>query len=148
AELASEIQGQQSPGAQAVIASERPAALPLSYAQERLWFLDQLVPNNPFYNMPTVLRASGSLNVPALSQALSEIVRSNEALDTVFGRGDGVPLQIINRFINISLPVTDCSSVSEEHREQVSQELIDREALLPFNLNAGPLLRVRVIRLS
>jgi len=148
AELASEIQGQQSPGARLIIARERAAELPLSYAQERLWFLDQLVPNNPFYNMPTVFRASGPLDVVALGQALSEIARRHEALRTIFGRGDRGPLQIIKGTYDVPLPVVDCSGLPDEQRERLSQDLVNQEAMKAFNLNIGPLLRVRVIRLT
>ena len=74
---------------------DRQGELPLSYAQERLWFLDQLVPNNAFYNIPIALRLKGVLNVEALEKTLNEIVQRHEALRTRFVNQEGQPSQVI-----------------------------------------------------
>src|SRR4028118_1288048 len=91
--------------------------LALSFAQQRLWFLDQLDPGNPFYNDLTALRISGSLNVAALEQAIQEIVRRHEALRTTFTRRAGKPVQVIAATLDVALPVVDLRGLAEDERE-------------------------------
>src|SRR5256714_15594493 len=76
-------------------AAAEPTAIPLSFAQQRLWFIDQLEPNSPLYNVPTVLRIQGTLNTGALQQALNTIVARHEALRTRFVYADGNPTQLV-----------------------------------------------------
>src|SRR5215208_355968 len=80
---------------------------PMSFAQERLWFLDQLVPNNPFYNMPAALRLHGALDVSALAHALTALVERHEALRTTFATVDGQPRQVIQPPHPLALPCVD-----------------------------------------
>ncbi|HEX5876135.1 MAG TPA: non-ribosomal peptide synthase/polyketide synthase, partial [Pyrinomonadaceae bacterium] len=122
------------------ISRERP--LPLSFAQQRLWFLDQLEPGNPLYNTPGVLRLTGHLDVAALERALSEIVRRHEALRTTFQVVDGNPVQIISAPRAITIPLVDLSG----HDEVEVQRLISAEAQRPFDLSVGPLLRATLLR--
>ena len=127
------------------VSREQP--LPLSFAQQRLWFLDQLEPANPLYNTPGALRLSGRLDVPALERALSEIVRRHETLRTTFPVVDGNPVQIISAPRPLTIPLVDLSSLDEAEREREAQRLINAEARRPFDLSHGPLLRVTLLRL-
>ena len=86
--------------------------LPLSYAQQRLWFLDQLQPNSPLYNIPLALRLVGTLNRAALAQSLKEIIDRHEALRTNFMTIDGQPAQIIQTEINWTVSVVDLQHLS------------------------------------
>jgi acyl carrier protein len=127
------------------ISREQP--LPLSFAQQRLWFLDQLEPANPLYNTPGALRLLGQLDIAALEQALSEIVRRHETLRTTFQSVDGNPVQIISAPCPVNIPLIDLSALVEVDREREVQRLIDTEAKCPFDLSRGPLLRATLLRL-
>ncbi|MDT5296661.1 MAG: hypothetical protein QOJ76_3541, partial [Acidobacteriota bacterium] len=122
--------------------------LPLSFAQQRLWFIDQLEVNNASYNIPTAMRLRGRLDVAALEQTLSEIRRRHKSLRTRFVEIDGEPWQVINEEARLSLPVTDLSHLPEEQRETEARRLADEEAQRPFDLSTGPLLRAGLLRLS
>ena len=122
--------------------------LPLSFAQQRLWFLDQLIPDAPIYNIPLAYRVTGELNVGALEQSLSEIVRRHEALRTTFTAVDGQPIQVIAPEINLTLPVVDLREIAEAERKEEVQRLAIQEAQQPFDLTQGPLLRVKLLRLD
>jgi acyl carrier protein len=129
-------------------AVERDGELPLSFAQQRLWFLDQLEPNNPFYNIPAGVRFSGELNIEALQRTLSEIVRRHEVLRTSFIAVAGEPQQVIGPATEINLPVEDLSDLPGEQREHEAQRRAGEEAREPFDLSHGPLLRARLLRLA
>ncbi|HXM49298.1 MAG TPA: amino acid adenylation domain-containing protein, partial [Pyrinomonadaceae bacterium] len=120
--------------------------LPLSFAQQRLWFLDQLEPGAAFYNIPVALRLTGRLNVAALERALNEIVRRHEALRTAFPSIGGRPAQIIMPAIPMPLPRLDLSALSESEREVETHQVLTEEAAIKFLLSEGPLLRVKLIR--
>ncbi|MBI4747841.1 MAG: amino acid adenylation domain-containing protein [Acidobacteria bacterium] len=122
--------------------------LPLSFAQQRLWFLDQLEPDSPMYNMPGVLRLSGPLDVEALAQSLNEIISRHEALRTTFAQVDGQPVQVIAPVGDQQLSITDLSSLSVPDQESEVQTLASQEAHQPFSLTAGPLIRFSVLRLA
>ncbi len=107
---------------------ERDRDLPLSFAQQRLWFFDQLEPGNLFYNLPNAIRLSGSLNVEALRSALNEIVRRHEVLRTSFGTRDGKPVQVIAAALDLPLPVVDISDLPDSERETKARELTNQEA--------------------
>jgi amino acid adenylation domain-containing protein len=122
---------------------------PLSFAQERLWFLDQLRPGEISYNLPFALRLRGALDVDALERALGEIVRRHEALRTVFQERGGTPVQVIAPFSGLPLPVTDLSHLPHETREaEVQRELVEESGARGFNLAAGPLFRASLLRLG
>jgi amino acid adenylation domain-containing protein len=129
------------------ISREQPLPLPPSFAQQRLWFLDQLEPANPLYNTPGALRLLGQLDITALEQALSEIVRRHETLRTTFQSFDGNPVQIISAPRPVNIPVIDLSALVEVDRERETRTLIDAEAKCPFDLSQGPLLRATLLRL-
>jgi amino acid adenylation domain-containing protein/FkbM family methyltransferase len=141
----SERQGQAAPPLKPV---GRGGQLPLSYAQQRLWFADQLRPDTALYNVPVAVRLSGPLNIAALEQTLTEIIRRHEVLRTTFPAKHGEPMQVIATAVNFSLPVSDLSGVEAEERESVARRLAEEEAARPFDLAAGPLLRAGLLRLG
>lgn len=121
---------------------------PLSYAQQRLWFLDQLEPGHALYNMPVAVRLVGEVDERVLSQVVNEVVRRHEVLRTTFTTIDGMPVQRIASERETTLPVEDLTDLPEEARERRAQELAQAEAQMPFDLTTGPLLRVRLLRLT
>ena len=131
-----------------VVPAERTGPLPLSFAQERLWFLDRLEPGSTTYNIPVALRLAGALDEAALERALGEIVRRHEALRTVFAEVDGSPVQVIAPFGGFALPVEDLSGLGEADREAAVRRRAGEEARRPFDLSAGPLFRAALLRLG
>ncbi|MBV9124651.1 MAG: amino acid adenylation domain-containing protein, partial [Planctomycetes bacterium] len=121
---------------------------PLSFAQQRLWFLDQLEPGHPFYNIPAALRLTGALDVTALERSLAEIVRRHEVLRTTFAVEDGRPVQAIAPELTLSLPVVDLSGLPAAECESEVRRLAWEEAQRPFDLTRGPLERVTLLRLG
>ncbi|HKH46385.1 MAG TPA: amino acid adenylation domain-containing protein, partial [Thermoanaerobaculia bacterium] len=123
------------------------ADLPLSFAQQRLWFIDQLE-GGSLYNVPVALRAGGELSIAVLSQVFEEIVRRHEVLRTVF-RGEGSRVrQVILPPGGFSVPLVDLSGVAVPERDAAVASGLTGEAERPFDLERGPLLRVRVWRLA
>jgi amino acid adenylation domain-containing protein len=123
--------------------------LPLSFAQQRLWFIDQLLPNSSAYNIPAALRLTGPLDVEAMERCLDEIVRRHEVLRTTFTLGpDKRPLQVVAPESKQVLRVEDLSSLPEAEREAEAARLTTEEARRPFDLTRGPLLRTRLLRLG
>mgnify|MGYP005837764035 CR=1 FL=1 len=131
---------------QAISPVSREGNLPLSFAQQRLWFLDQLEPGNPFYNVPGAVRLKGSLNVAALEQSFNEIVRRHEALRTTFTLVEGQPVQVIAPDLTLTLPVVDLQELPEAEGEVL--RLSTEEAKRSFNLAEEPLLRCILLRLE
>ncbi len=131
-----------------IVRVSREQALPLSFAQQRLWVLDQLEPNNPLYNIPRTLRMKGKLNVGALEKAINEILRRHESQRTTFAVKDGHPVQIIAPSVTIVLRPDDLTSHPEAQRETEARRLGIEEAQRPFDLSKGPLVRARLLRLS
>jgi amino acid adenylation domain-containing protein len=131
-----------------VVPVDRAEPLPLSFAQERLWFLDRLQPGGAFYNTPSALRLGGALDVPALERALGETVRRHETLRTVFAEDGGAPVQVILPFAGFTLPVEDLGGMDEAEREAAVLRRAREEAARPFDLAAGPLFRAVLLRLA
>ncbi len=123
-------------------------AAPLSYAQQRLWFLDQLEPGSAAYNVPGALRLNGPLRVEALERSLAEIVRRHEVLRTVFQASGGVPVQIVLPPGGPGLPVVDLEGLPAAVRETEALARIGEEAARPFDLEQGGPLQVVLLRLS
>lgn len=126
----------------------RSGNLPLSFAQQRLWFLDQLIPNNPFYNIPVALHLTGSLNLAALEQTFNEIVRRHEALRTTFVMQSEQPIQVINPTRTIPLPIIDLRQLPQTEREIQARRFTNVEAQRSFNLSTDSLLLVKLLRLD
>ncbi len=126
----------------------RNGALPLSFAQQRLWLADQLEPGDNSYNVPAALRLSGTLDAQVLGRTLSEVVRRHESLRTTFPERDGQPVQVVHPASEMALEVEDLGAFAEAEREAEARRLADEESQLPFDLAAGPLLRVRLLRLA
>ncbi len=126
----------------------RTGDLTLSFAQQRLWFFDQLAPGLPAYNLPAAVRLEGRLNLAALEQSLNEIVKRHESLRTIFREVDGGPAQVIAPSLTIELPVVDLRQLPAREREAEVRRLVTAEAQLPFDLAQGPLVRGTVLRLG
>lgn len=121
---------------------------PTSFAQQRLWFLDQLAPGNPFYNVSTALHLTGSLNFAALKQTFNEIVRRHETLRTKFVMVEQQPVQAISPSLTIPLPLIDLRNFDRSERGTRMQQIVTQETQHPFNLTTGPLLRVKLLQLD
>ena len=130
------------------MSSEEVFVFPASFAQQRLWFLDQLIPDNGIYNVPTVIRLTGSLKLAALEQTFNEIVRRHETLRTTFIVLDGQPLQAIAPSLTIPLCVLDLQELPVDKQEVKAKFIITAEIEHPFDLSSGPLLRVILLVLS
>jgi amino acid adenylation domain-containing protein len=136
------------PEAPPLVRQERDAAVPLSFAQERLWFLDRLAPGSAAYNIPLALRLAGALDLSALAAALGEIVRRHEALRTVFPVVAGQPVQDVRPADEPMpfVPAVDLAGLGAR-AEAEALRLAREEAALPFDLAQGPLFRTRRLRL-
>jgi hypothetical protein len=126
----------------------RDGALPLSFAQHRLWFLDQWQPGSPQYNVTAAVRLTGPLNAAALEQSLREIARRHEVLRTTFTAVEGRPVPVVAEEPVLSLPMLDLSDLPAGEREAEMGRRAEAEARQPFDLACGPLLRVRLLRLA
>jgi amino acid adenylation domain-containing protein len=120
--------------------------LPLSFAQQRLWFLDRMEPGSAAYNVPAALRVRGALDVGLLERALGAVVRRHEALRTVFASAGGVPVQVVREPGETRIGVADLRGLRHAEREGELRRAAAAEALRPFDLEAGPLLRARALR--
>jgi len=129
-----------------IVQISREQPLPLSFAQLRLWFIDQLDPGSSAYNLPSAIGLSGSLDLRALEAALGKIVERHEVLRTTFELGSEGPVQIISAPRNHDLPMLDLSALGEASAEDEASRLSYREGDTGFDLARGPLLRCRVLR--
>ncbi|MDB6035071.1 MAG: Malonyl CoA-acyl carrier protein transacylase, partial [Verrucomicrobiales bacterium] len=120
---------------------------PLSSAQQRLWFLDQLEPNSPIYNIPSVGRLKGRLDLDALRNAINVIAKRHEALRTRFSNEDGEPCQVVDEG-EIGIGMEDLSGISEPEREQVINRKVQEEIRRPFSLSTEQLIRINLLRLA
>ena len=123
-------------------------SVPLSFAQQRLWFLDQLEPGSITYNMPIGIRLKGLLNVTALQQSLGEIVRRHETFRTTFAVVEGQPVQVIAPVQNFTLPVVSLRELPEHERQTQALRIGTEDAQQPFKLAQGPLLRSKLLQLT
>ncbi|MEH1779536.1 MAG: amino acid adenylation domain-containing protein [Nostoc sp.] len=121
---------------------------PLSFGQQGLWFIHQLTPDSPTYNIPIVISFKGCINLAILQDCLNEIIRRHEVLRTSFTVVDGQPAQIINQAPPLTLAVEDLRSLSKEEHTQEAQRLATEFAQQPFDLSAQSLLRAKILQLS
>jgi len=129
-----------------IIPISRDSPMPLSFAQQRLWFLHLMNPASSAYHIPLVLSMNGRLNLPVLEAVIGEIVGRHESLRTVFAMIDGEPVQVISPFLRLTLPLLDLSELSEETAEATIQRYSTEEIHRPFDLSQGQLLRVAILR--
>ncbi|RKG95356.1 non-ribosomal peptide synthetase, partial [Corallococcus carmarthensis] len=135
-------------GVPALRPASRGGAIPLSFAQQRLWFLDQLTPGDASYNIPTALRLKGQVDVESLRRAFEALVARHESLRTTFHEQEGQATQHIHAPDAWTLPLVDLASLPEVQREAEAQRRITKEANQPFHLEQGPLLRTALVRLA
>jgi amino acid adenylation domain-containing protein len=121
---------------------------PLSFAQRRLWFIDQLQPGNPAYNIPVAIRIQGALSSDIMERCLREIISRHEILRTTFEVRNGEAVQAISPDLNFELQVCDLSATPEANRADEALKLAREEARAPFALNVVPLFRIRLLRFS
>ncbi|MBN3897507.1 MAG: amino acid adenylation domain-containing protein [Nostoc sp. NOS(2021)] len=121
---------------------------PLSFAQQRLWFINQLEPGNLAYNISLAINLKGQLKVTLLEHSLNEIVRRHETLRTTFTTVNGQPVQVIAPSLKLSISVVDCQKIPGAKRETEVRRLATQQSQQSFDLAQGPLLRARVLCLS
>jgi amino acid adenylation domain-containing protein len=126
--------------------ASRDGNLPLSFEQQRLWFLAQLAPESPAYNVPLGLRLTGTLSLVVLEQTLDESVRRHEVLRTSFRAVDGHAVQIIHSRANLTVHIVDLAGLSEEEEVEVTTRMAERESVRVFQLDEWPLIRVKLLR--
>jgi amino acid adenylation domain-containing protein len=125
---------------------ERPERLPLSFSQERVWFLEQLLPGNTAYNAYVTIRFDGTLDIDALQRSLDEIVRRHEILRTSFKAIDGRPAQQIEEPETVDMPIIDLSDLPETQRRAQVDEWVQRECQRSFDITRTPLVRWTLLR--
>jgi amino acid adenylation domain-containing protein len=128
--------------------ADRDGEIPASFAQQRLWFMDQLEPGGVSYNMPIAVRVVGALDLSALERALNEVVRRHESLRTTFTAVDGRPLQVIAPSLAIPLPIVDLDAIPEDERPAEVERRLHEEARRSFDLARGPLVRAGLLRVE
>jgi amino acid adenylation domain-containing protein len=139
----------QQPAAPRTIAPCSPGTAPqLSFAQERLWFLDQLNPDTAVYNVPLAVRLSGPISATVLERSINEIVRRHDALRTTFATVEGQPVPRVSPKLNVALSNVDLTSDAEQDRETTADALLSEEAARSFDLARGPLIRTTLVRLD
>ncbi|RAM49068.1 MAG: non-ribosomal peptide synthetase [Hapalosiphonaceae cyanobacterium JJU2] len=122
--------------------------IPLSFAQERLWFLDQLEGASATYNIHAALRLSGELNLNALQQTLEEVVRRHEVLRTSFANVDGTPVQVIHPEVSLDIEQVSLQHLEEGEQQEVLDQQLQQFSLSPFDLETAPLTRTKLWQLS
>ncbi|MET0398003.1 MAG: amino acid adenylation domain-containing protein [Longimicrobiaceae bacterium] len=138
-------------GRPAASAMERRAGdgpAPLSFAQEHLWFMEQMEPGHPRYHLPGAIRLLGPVDPAAMERALTEAVRRHESLRTVFPLFDGTPMQVVLPELRVPVPVVDVPEVPGEDRETTVERMVREEGARPFDLEHGPLIRGVLFRLA
>src|SRR5437762_4700453 len=123
--------------------------LPLSYGQEQLWFLEQLFPGEPTYNVSLVYRLRGSLDKAVLRDCLVRVVKRHDVLRaTIRATEDGAPIQVVAPAGDVALRFSDLGGLPEGERDEATRAALSREISTPFDFRAGPLYRFRLLRLA
>ncbi len=136
------------PQRQTILRRSGSDSLPLSFAQQQLWFIDQLDPGIHAYNIPLAVRLEGSLNVSALEQSISEIIKRHEVLRATFAVANGSPVQAIAQAESFILPLVSLCHLPEREREIETQRIVVEEVRHSFDLARGPLFRASLLRLG
>src|SRR5712691_3579350 len=134
--------------AQSIPRAANRESAPLSHSQQGLWVLNRLMPGSSIYHTPTAARLTGRLDIAALRQALDCIVARHQALRTTFSLVAGIPRQMIAEQLSLELPLIDLSELPEAEREAEAQRRLKQEAMRPFDLSRGPLVRAVLLRLT
>jgi amino acid adenylation domain-containing protein len=144
--LAEYIEGATPQESSALVISpaDRSRSVPLSFAQKRMWFLNHLDPDSPYYNVPLAMRLTGTLNTDALEKAINEVIRRHEVLRATFETKDGEPVQVINQGVHLPLTVEDVSAEGEDRVVELAAE----EGTKTFDLSRWPLLRIRLLKVG
>lgn len=143
-----ELQHDQTLQAPPIVVASRSQELPLSFAQQRLWFLDQLEPGNTAYSIPITIEIEGELDIKGFDTSLAQVIERHEGLHTTFHEQAGQPYQVISSQKNFNMLLVDLQVLSENQREKVVRSLTEQEERLPFDLSKGPLLRCTLLRLA
>ncbi|MEW6735711.1 MAG: amino acid adenylation domain-containing protein, partial [Acidobacteriota bacterium] len=133
---------------QRILRRQQDGPAPLSFAQLRLWFLDQLEPGNPAYNMPAAVHFAGLLDIAALKQSLNEIVQRHESIRTTFTLVEQQPAQVVVASLMVELPLIDLENLSKVERDAEAKRLINEVSLQSFDLARGPLFTTILLRFS
>ena len=141
-----EEEGIEAPSSQTIFPRENTEELPLSFSQQRLWFLNQLDPASACYNEPTAVRLVGRLNVAVLERCVNEVVRRHEILRAVFTAVEGAVVQVIRETLTLTIPVLDLREFPAEGRDSEIRRLALEEFQKPFDLSQGPMLRLKLLR--
>jgi len=128
--------------------AERPQAHPVSFGQQRLWFLDRLEPGTIGYVMPAALRLKGALDVDALKKSFDEVVRRHAVLRTTLSDVDGEPRQFVHPPAPVEPTERDLSALEEDARERAAMDIVMEAVRRPFDLEQGPLCRMVLLRLA
>ncbi|MGZ4031469.1 MAG: condensation domain-containing protein, partial [Tumebacillaceae bacterium] len=120
----------------------------LSYSQQRLWFVFQLEPENPAYNISSDVRITGEADVEILERCFNEIIRRHEVLRTTFHNDNGVPVQQFHDDVKLTIPVIDLSDLPEAERKAEVDRLLTKEVTTPFDLTVAPLMRLTLLKLG
>jgi amino acid adenylation domain-containing protein/non-ribosomal peptide synthase protein (TIGR01720 family) len=136
------------PSTPPLVPQRRDGALPLSFAQERLWFLAELEPTAASYNVPAAVRLRGPLDAARLARAFAALTRRHESLRTRFVGGEGRPSAVVDAEQPIAIATADLSALAPAGREAAARRLSEEQAGLPFDLSRGPLLRVSLVKLG
>jgi len=131
-----------------LVAVSRTEPLRVSFAEQRLWFLDQLEPGRSFSNIPAGVRLLGRLDSDALKRSIDEVINRHENLRTTFGTDGGRPTRVVAPAMSLSIPMVDLTDLPEPKREAWAAGFAAREASLPFDLASGPLVRIRLLRMG
>src|SRR4029077_12176405 len=124
------------------------AAFPASFAQQRLWFLDQFEPGTAAHNLPRAFRITGPLSVDALTRAFNAVVQRHASLRTVFDSVNGEARQVVLSHLEVAVPIIDLTGIPESERESKALHIASDEGKRPFDLCEGPLLRATLVRLG
>ena len=122
--------------------------MPMSYGQQRLWFLDQLNPGNPAYNISSAFRLHGDLDVAQLEWSLNEVISRHEILRTHFVFVDGQPQQVVRPTIELTVQMIEVAASSQQEREHAAEQSVNQEVRRSFDLSTGPLFRAMLVRLG
>ncbi|MCM3538297.1 non-ribosomal peptide synthetase [Priestia endophytica] len=131
-----------------LVPMRRGESIPLSYAQKRLWFIDQLIPNSAMYNIHAACRLTGKWSIQALEAGWNQLLERHESLRTIIQEQEGEPFQQVQSHVFRPIPQTDLANLSLEDREREMKRLIQNEAEEPFHLGKGPLIRTRILKVD